>query len=397
MLTPEAKELFKKLDLAINRLEETKLEFTTVRGVNERVSTVTPTYVLTGGDYLAPGEEVPPGIFTLLEPGSSNIVAPPEGKSTGRRLALANWIASRNNPWTARVIVNRLWHHHFGRGIVSTPDDFGYSGSPPSHPELLDWLAVELMDSGWSLKHIQRLILLSATYRQSSQVNTAGQDADSQNDHLWRQNLRRMDAETIRDSMLSVAGLMRSTLSGPPLWPEVPEEVLRTQPGVFEKTSRLQGYYTSPGDSANVRSIFLVKKRSVPLPFLAAFNQVDGSSTCGRREVTNNAIQALALLNNPLAIRCSRALATRVIAMHPTDMDAQLNAAFRLVFARHVRDEEKVILVQALKRNREAIVQSYPNRMGNTVHDDLEKDVNELALAEVCRALLNSNEFIFIE
>src|SRR5262249_17530185 len=162
-----------------------------------------PTQVLRQGDFRKPTVEVQPGLPSLYNPGDVKVSK--KSKTTGRRIALADWIASPENPWTARVMVNRIWQHHFGVGLVATPDDLGYSGARPTNQALLDWLAVEFMESGWSVKHIQRLIVTSATYRQGSGARNQG-SADPENSLLWRQNVQRLDAEMLRDTMLSVSG-----------------------------------------------------------------------------------------------------------------------------------------------------------------------------------------------
>ncbi len=387
----------------VRELEKEKREFDTIYCVRDKESDLPATHVLDGGAYADRREEVQPGIFSLLDPNVSEVVSPINCKSTGRRTALAQWIASEGNPWTARVMVNRIWQHHFGRGIVATPDDFGYSGIAPSHPELLDWLAVEFIRSGWSIKHIHRLIMHSATYRQSSHVRSESQVADPSNQWLSRQNMRRMDAETLRDSILAVAGSLELFITGPPLWPEVPEAVLRAQPGIYENSGRLQGYYTSPEKSTNVRSILLVRKRSVPLPFLSVFNLSDASGTCGRREVTNNAPQALSLLNNPESTRAASLFAMRLALAHPENFQKQIDDAFWSAFGRAANPEE----LELLDQSRKSIIDRLQPRSENGIEaakPSIQPDTNlrnssveRLAFAELCRAILNSNEFIFFE
>ncbi len=393
----------------VRELEKEKRECDTIYCVKDKESDIPATHVLEGGAYADRREEVQPGIFSVLDPNVPEIVSPKNSKSTGRRTSLAQWIASERNPWTARVMVNRIWQHHFGRGIVATPDDFGYSGIAPSHPELLDWLAVEFVRSGWSIKHVHRLIMLSSTYRQSSQVSTESFAADPNNQWLSRQNMRRMDAETLRDSVLAVAGSLALVTTGPPLWPEVPEAVLRAQPGIYENAGRLQGYYTSPEKSTNVRSILLVRKRSVPMPFLSVFNLSDASGTCGRREVTNNAPQALSLLNNPLSTRAATLFASRLAVAHPESFQEQIDDAFWSAFGREASQEEFALLHQSCRM----IIDRLKHRGENGTEssnrsNDPELDVGNarvlenssverLAFAELCRAILNSNEFIFIE
>jgi hypothetical protein len=350
-------------------------------GIKENVAKVPPTKVLKSGDYRRPAEDVQPGIPSLFVPGPASTSA--KGKTTGRRSALADWIASRQNPWTARVMVNRIWQQHFGKGLVATPDDFGHSGSPPSNPALLDWLAVEFMETGWSIKHIQRLIVTSAAYRQTSADDPKKRAIDPENALLWRQNIQRLDAETLRDALLAVSGRMLPTAAGPPAWPEVPPEVIRANPNIDEETDRLQGYYTESGDRTDVRSIFLVRKRSVPSPFLQAFNQPDPACTCGRRDASIVAPQALMLLNNPFSVRIAQGLAERLQKECGTDTRKQLERAFRLALARPAVEEEAEVVLRELARLRR-------------VHAE-QKDADQAALADVCSAILNTNEFIYVD
>ena len=303
-------------------------------------------------------------------------------------------------------MVNRIWYHHFGKGIVATPDDFGFSGLPPSHPELLDWLAVEFMQSGWSVKHIHRLIMLSSTYQQSSEVNDLVINVDPNNKFLSHQNMRRMDAETLRDCILDVAGLLELTSGGMPRWPEVPESVLRAQPGIFENSGRLQAYYTTPEELNYVRSILLVRKRSVPYPFLSVFNLSDASGTCGRREVTINAPQALTLLNNPLCIRAANHFAFRIGLIRTDQIHDQMETAFWTAFGRSPSTDEQIelrrsflTLCRLLQQRSEdhSITSDISSSENEPANFDESTTVARTATAELCRSIFNSNEFIFIE
>ena len=278
-----------------------------------------PTHLFFQGDFTQPREEVAPGIPSALDPNPATIETSP-AQTTGRRLALARWVASAENPWTARVVVNRLWQGYFGRGLVATPNDFGFSGARPSHPELLDWLATELVDRGWSLKAIHRLIVTSAAYRQASLDDPARRAVDPENRLFWRQEVRRLDADALRDALLAVSGRLLPVGSGPPRWPRVDEEVLEAQPAIYEARhggdgGRLQDWYTDPDEATDVRSIFLIHKRSVPVPLLAPFDLPDTTTSCARRSTTTVAPQALTLLNNPDAIRLTDAFAARLVGV----------------------------------------------------------------------------------
>jgi hypothetical protein len=380
LLHGEEKKHYEKLKGDIGQIDARK-NLGRALGVKEDVAKVAPTVVYKSGDFRKPLNEVKPGIPALFAPDTARIEA--KRKTTGRRSALADWIAARQNPWTARVLVNRLWQHHFGKGLVATPDDFGYSGARPSNQALLDWLAVEFMDNGWSIKHMQRLMVTSAAYRRSSTIDTEKQRIDPDNVLLWRQNVQRLDAETLRDALLAVSGRMLPVAGGPPVWPEVPDELIKANPNIDEETDRTQGYYTDPGERCNVRSVFLVRKRSIPSPFLQAFNQPDPACTCGRRDVSIVAPQALMLLNDSFAVRMSRALADRLISECGSDARRQVERAFQLSLSRSPADEEPQIVLRELTRLR-------------MVHAK-DADVDRAALADVCLALLNTNEFIFVD
>ena len=261
--------------------------------------------------------------------------------ATGRKTALASWIASPDNPLTARVMVNRLWQHHFGRGIVATPGDFGVQGEPPTHPELLDWLAAEFIRRGWSLKEMHRLMILSATYAQDSAPRPddpafqAALELDPDNHLLWRMNRRRLDAEAIRDATLAVSGSLSLIAGGPgvlaPLEPEI-EDLIFTE----HEEVDLWPEATDPAQ-ANRRSIYLFRKRNVRYPLFDAFDAPDTQSVCAVRANSTHPLQALTLLNGPFALDQARALAGRLLRETPdTGNDAdrsRIQQAARIQYA----------------------------------------------------------------
>lgn len=230
------------------------------------------------------------------------------GKSTGRRTALANWIASADNPLTARVMVNRIWQHHFGRGLVKTSNDFGLQGSRPTHPQLLDWLAKEFMEKGWSIKTLHRLILTSNAYKQSSIANKKALAVDPQNDLFWRFDMRRLTAEEIRDSMLAVAGNLNLAMYGPGVYPEIPKEVLagQSRPGKDWYTERM-----TPED-VNRRSLYIYVKRSLLYPMLSDFDLPDTDRSAAARFASTQSTQALGQMNGSFANKQAEVLAARV-------------------------------------------------------------------------------------
>jgi hypothetical protein len=324
------------------------------------------THLFYQGDFTQPREEISAGFLSALDPNPA---------ADGHRSTLASWIVSPKNPLTARVIVNRVWQHHFGRGIVATPNDFGFSGVRPTHPELLDWLASEFVAKGWSLKTLHRMILLSATYRQTSKENAEGKRVDPDNRLFWRQNLRRMDAEATRDAMLVVSGLLLPKDSGEPVWPPVPQDMLDAQPGILETKSdkaakdRLQGWFTDPVEKADVRSIFLIQKRALGVPFLQPFDLPDMNVSCGRRDCTTVAPQALQLLNSAFAERTALAFAKRV--EKEAGEDGRVERALRLALGRGATAAEV--------------------RLGRSVVE------RRGALVDWCRVLLNVNEFVYLD
>ncbi len=252
----------------------------------------------------------------------------------GKRRALAGWLADRRNPMTARVLVNRLWQFHFGRGLVPTPNDFGQLGEPASHPELLDWLASEFMEGGWRIKRMHRLIVLSSAYRMSSQATAAGMAKDPDNRWLWRFPMRRLSAEEVRDSFLAVSGTLNTKLGGPSICPPMPREVLAGQsvPG--------SGWATSPPDEAARRSVYVHIKRSLPLPILAAHDAPDTDASCPVRYTTTIPAQALGLLNGEFANEQAARFAERLRKELPGDLAGRIRRAIRLTTGTYPSDDE---------------------------------------------------------
>ncbi len=315
------------------------------------------------------------------------------------RLGLAEWLVRPEHPLTARVIVNRLWQHHFGYGLVRTPNDFGFKGDPPSHPELLDWLAVELVESGWSLKHIHRLIVTSTAYQQSSVPDdTTAQQIDPENRLLWRMNRRRLEAEALRDSMLAVSGQLTHFVGGPmvrvPLEPEVYELI-------FTEDEPDGLWMTTPDEREHTRrSIYLFNKRNVRLPMLEAFDQPDTLTSCPVRPVSTFAPQALILLNGPLTQAQSRAWAVRLWQEVGGEATAQIDRAYHLALGRSPRDEERSQALDFLTKQTELIRERLRARQTIELPQGLPEGADlaqATALADFCLAMLNRNAFVFID
>jgi hypothetical protein len=265
-----------------------------------------------------------------------------DGRTSGRRLALAQWIASPQNPLTARVIVNRLWQKHFGRGIVSTLENFGKMGEAPAHPEMLDWLAVRFMDDGWSIKRITKLMMTSETYQMASAFESSANAAiDPDNRYLWRFRPQRLDAEIIRDSMLTVGGNINLEIGGEPIFPFIPKDILTGQfRGKWENTPE--------GPAAWRRGVYVYRRRSLPYPMFDTFDHPDMNVVAGARNVSTVPTQALTLLNNPFVLSQAERLAERV-SRGASDPAAQIDLAYRIALARPPRQEELGIALDLVR------------------------------------------------
>ncbi len=404
-LDETCKERHDALTSKLAEIESQKRQPRRAMGATDSGSTAPATHVFYQGDFSSPREEVEPGFVSVLTPEKAAI-EPPRNNTTGRRLALANWIASPENPWTARVIVNRVWQQHFGTGLVATPNDFGFSGARPTHPELLDWLALEFMDRDWSIQELHRIIVLSAVYRQpsgagfqparSDEASAAAQDRQDARPTPVLQSVRRLDAETLRDSLLAVSGLLESYDAGKPIWPKVPDELLFAQPAILEAIEgkddgRMQGWYANEADQTDVRSVFLVRKRCLPIPFLQAFDLPDTTVSCARRDSTVVAPQALMLLNSPEGVRYAQALADLLWTEDRQDFDdiastsGLVDSLFRRALSRNASSEEQTLAIEFLKRHR------------NHHAMNADKNAGKLSFNDLCRAVLNLNEFVYVD
>ncbi len=333
----EEQRLREKLQEAEYRLPAPLPTISTVRNENDKRSVI---HLLDRGDPERTRARVAPQFLdVLLPPGTNKFDADLEQPKS----VLARWIADAHNPLTARVIVNRLWQYHFGRGIVVTANDFGVNGARPSHPELLDYLATELVRNGWRLKPLHRMILLSGTYRQSSgPVDSAAADRDPDNELLWRQNRRRLDAAQIRDAMLAVSGVLNREAGGPSVMVPVERELidLLYKPTQWEVAPKR-------GDHQR-RSVYLIAKRNLKLPFMEVFDQPDLQTSCPRREASTHAPQALELLNGPLSNELARRFAARLEREAGDDAERQIELAFALAVSRPPTPAERKLSLEFL-------------------------------------------------
>lgn len=292
-----------------------------------------PLHVLSRGTYDAPGEEVSPGTPRSVLPFPEDL--PPN------RLGLVRWLVRPDHPLTARVTVNRYWQLYFGTGLVRTPEDFGYQGALPTHPELLDWLAVEFMESGWDVKAFQRLIVTSATYRQASHATPQALERDPENALLARGPRYRLPAEMIRDGALAASGLLVEKVGGPSVRPYQPPGLWREK-GVFSRM--LLDYEPDQGEGLYRRSMYTFIKRTSPPPAMVAFDAPSRSDCVVRRQTTNTPLQALVLLNDPQYVEASRKLAERMIREGGDTLEDRLRHGFRLATSRHPRPDEIQVL-----------------------------------------------------
>ena len=300
------------------------------------------THILTRGDFLKPGKAVEPGVPAFLHP-LRKVASWKDGQPT--RLTFAEWLADRNSPTTARSLVNRVWQSYFGIGIVSSSEDLGKQTDPPSHPELLDWLAVEFMDRGWSMKTLHRRIVTSATYRQSSRVTPELYQRDPYNRLLARGPRFRVDAEIVRDIVLDVSGLLSSKVGGPSVFPPAPEFLFKPPASFINKT-----WNESGSEARYRRAIYTFRYRSVPYPMLQAFDAPNGDFSCVRRGRSNTPLQALTTLNEPLFLESARALAARTLVTGGASDGQRLSYAFRRCLSRRPSPEEKAELLGLLKQ-----------------------------------------------
>ena len=358
-------------------------------GMRDLGPTAPPTHVLAVGNFERPLEEVQPGFLTILDPAPAKIVPPADGHSTGRRSALANWLADTKNPLTPRVMVNRLWHHHFGVGIVATPGDFGRMGQRPTHPELLNWLSAEFLENGWSLKHMHRLMVNSSAYRQSSVHRADAAEVDPMNRLLWRFRPQRLEGEAIRDSALIVSGLLNPTIGGPSVSPPLPKG-MPPPAGGWEVSA-------NPADNHR-RSIYISVRRTASYPMLSAFDSPESHESCSRRNQTVSAPQALTMINAEESLEWAQAFAGRVIERAGENLVLQIAEAYRLAYSRPPDPWEKDRMMTFLSRQRELLADRQASGEKLALPTPGPAGLNPVdaaVLVDLCATLINSNEFVY--
>lgn len=348
-----------------------------VLSVKEQGRQVKPSFIRIRGNPHVVGDPVEPGFVSVLSPPEPEIpTLPEETQSSGRRLALAKWMTDPRHPLTARVMVNRIWQYHFGRGIVSTSSDFGFQGMKPTHPELLDWLASEFVASQWSIKSMHRLMMNSNAYKMSAEYRQAAYQKDPENNTFWRFNLRRLTAEEIRDSILEVSGdLNKEKMFGPSVFPTMPAEVLagQSRPG--------QGWGNSSDEDKRRRSVYVHIKRSLALPILSTHDSADTDNTCPVRFITTQPTQALGMMNSDFTNEQAKRFAADINSQPELKtIEAKVAEILTRVTQRKPDADE-------IQRSLEAI----------SLWQSEDKVSQQQALEYFCLLALNLNEFVYVD
>jgi Protein of unknown function (DUF1553)/Protein of unknown function (DUF1549) len=341
------------------------------------------TFVHVRGDFSRPGEEVEPGVLAVLNPFH------PRGPHPDR-LDLARWLASPANPLFARVAVNRFWQHLFGQGLVRTPEDFGTRGAPPTHPELLDWLATEFERSGWSRKAVLRLILTSATYRQSSRWRADLEERDPENFLLARQNRFRLEAEIIRDICLDAGALLNRSIGGPSFRPFMPEDVKELgSAGAFH-------WVDSTGPERYRRGLYIFAQRTVPYPIAMTLDQANPNECQARRERSNTPLQALTLLNHRVFVECAQSLGKRMAGLGSNESKRAIEAGFRICLGRRPSLSEMTRLLALDEAGRQSLKEHPVEAKSLAGHGDWKgfEPAAAASLVSVAQVLLNLDEFM---
>jgi hypothetical protein len=373
----------KAIEAQIKALEASRPAEPMVLGLTDSGANGDVTRLLVRGDAHSPGEEIEPGFLSALAGTAPDVPFEPSGTTTGRRLALARWITHAQNPLTPRVIVNRLWQAHFGRGIVGTASDFGAMGEEPANPQLLDWLASEFVSRSWSWKTLQRTIVTSAAYRRAGWFDAGADRLDPGNTKHWRYAPRRLEAEPIRDSVLAVSGELGDSMYGPSILPPIDAAVLSGQsvPG--------KGWKASDVRAAARRSIYVYIKRTLPVPELEVMDAPDSAEPCAQRVTTTTAPQALTMLNGTFWHEQAAHFAARLAREAGPDPAAQVDCAFRLAYARPPAPEEKDEALEFLS--------AHAARIAKRPQTEQAADAPAESLRAFCLVLLNSNEFLTVD
>jgi len=398
---PKAAAELKKLTAAAAVVRKKKPAEDFVRALTETPGRVPKTFLFHRGDPDQPKDAVPAGGLTVLD-ANLPLKVPDEpltGGTSGRRLALANWLTDPRHPLTARVLVNRVWMHHFGRGLVGTPGDFGRLGEGPTHPELLDWLASEFVANGWSVKKLHRRIVTSAAYRQTSARDPKTDEIDPDNKLIARFPLRRLDAESVRDAILATSGKLNPKAFGPPV-PVMEDDAGLIVIGQANRDGAMYklGDESVPTGEESRRSVYIQVRRSKPLGELATFDGATAEPNCEARVSTTGAPQALMLLNGAFAVAQAEAFAGRVTTDAGSDAKGQIARAWKLAYLCDPTEKELVAAVSFLNTATAAFrarPSPVPPKTGAKVPETPTPESR--ALAAFCQVLLSSNRFLYVE
>jgi hypothetical protein len=337
------------------------------------------TFIHNRGEWTQPTDPVNPGVLSVLNP------LPPDVPKN--RLSFARWLVSRENPLTARVVVNRTWASFFGRGIVKTQDDFGFQGTPPSHPQLLDYLAVRFMDDAWSLKKLHRFIVTSQTYKQSSHSNATGEEKDPENILLWRGPRMRLDAEEVRDAALQSSGLLSEKMFGPSVFPPQPPSV------TTEGTYGAMNWATSQGPDRYRRSLYTFTKRTAPFAFANTFDAPSGEACIVRRDKSNTPLQALTMLNDVIIMEAAQALG-KYLMHYEGSPEQRINHAFIRCFSRPATNNEINAVLDFYQKQVERFTAAPESAKALAAGEPSDSSIACAAWTLVGRALMNMDEFV---
>lgn len=391
-----------------SKLRGTKPPEPFIHAVTEVAGKVPDTFLFNRGDHDQPREKVEPSELEILRGNFAKWSGAPDAvfgankgtlPSSGRRLAYAKWLASGQHPLVARVLVNRFWLNHFGRGLVNTPGDFGQQGERPTHPELLDWLATEFMANGWKLKPLHKLIMTSTAYRQSGRNDPAA-EADPDNRLYGRMKLRRYEAETLRDAILAVSGKLNAERFGPPV-PIARDEAGRVVTGNQKNNGNGDPVLVDPiGDLAFRRSIYVQVRRTLPITVMEAFDAPIMSPNCEARLVSTVAPQSLTMLNDSFVLAQAQHFAARLQSEHPGNARSQVAQAWRLTYGAQPSESDVArslaYLAEQAEQIRVRLAEPSPKN-DKKKEPDAVREPQSMALASLCQALMSANRFLYVD
>lgn len=394
----KAADELKKMAAAAKQLRATKPQQQFVRALVESPGRLPATHLFFRGDHEQPKQELLPAGLTAVSRTSDVPLIPANSadfSSSGRRLAFAKRLTDPDHPLTARAIVNRIWRHHFGRGLVETPSDFGMLGLKPSHPELLDWIASKFISNGWSIKHLHKLILTSNAWQQSAQIDERLQSVDPDNELFGGFRLIRLDAEVIRDTMLAIAGKLNTKRSGPPV-PVMADKVGRIVVGKENLNAGRPGAVIDMKGEQFRRSIYIQARRSRPLSVLDTFDRPAMTPNCDMRRLSTNSTQSLLMMNSDLVLEYSRHLSDKLEKESPQQPGKQIRRLWKLVYSRTATESE-LHMAQHFVEQQTAALLAATSAYDKGAKKLPKRSAEREAIAILCQMLLSSNEFLYLD